>query len=176
MKIRGTDIPDVKIIEPRVFDDLRGYFFEAYNKLAFDEMIGYSIDFVQDNEALSSYGVLRGLHFQKGVHAQAKLIRVIRGKVLDVALDIRPDSLTYGKHVSQILSEENKLQMFIPRGFAHAYVALSKVVVFQYKCDNYYCPEAEGGIAFNDEGLDIDWMIPVEDMIVSDKDLVYGPF
>ena len=174
MNIRNTNIPDVVIIEPRVFNDARGYFFESYNKRSFDELIGDDINFIQDNEAKSSYGVLRGLHFQKGQHAQAKLIRVVVGKVLDVAVDIRKDSPTFGKHVSQILSEENKLQLFIPHGFAHGYVALSKEVIFQYKCDNYYCPTSEAGIAFDDKELAIDWMIPREDMILSDKDLVYN--
>jgi dTDP-4-dehydrorhamnose 3,5-epimerase len=174
MNIRQTNIPDVVIIEPRVFNDARGYFFESYNKISFDELIGDDINFIQDNEAKSSYGVLRGLHFQKGQHAQAKLIRVVSGKVLDVAVDIRKDSPTFGKHVSQILSEENKLQLFIPHGFAHGYVALSKEVIFQYKCDNYYCPTSEAGIAFDDKELAIDWMIPREDMILSDKDLVYN--
>lgn len=174
MNIRHTDIPDVVVIEPRVFKDTRGYFFESYNKKIFDELIGGDISFVQDNEAKSSYGVLRGLHFQKGEHAQAKLIRVVRGEVLDVAVDIRKDSPTFGKYISQILSEDNKLQLFIPHGFAHGYVALSEEVVFQYKCDNYYCPASEGGISFDDKALGIDWTIPKEDMILSDKDLVYG--
>jgi len=174
MVIRDTDISDVKIIEPRVFADTRGYFFESYNKKKFDELIGYEVDFIQDNEALSSYGVLRGLHYQKGEHAQAKLLRVVKGKVLDVAVDIRKDSPTFGQHITQILSEENKLQMFIPRGFAHGYAALSDEVIFQYKCDNYYCPEAEGGIAYNDEKIGVDWLIPENEMIISDKDLVYG--
>ena len=174
MVIRDTDISDVKIIEPRVFADTRGYFFESYNKKKFDELIGYEVDFIQDNEALSSYGVLRGLHYQKGEYAQAKLLRVVKGKVLDVAVDIRKDSPTFGQHITQILSEENKLQMFIPRGFAHGYAALSDEVIFQYKCDNYYCPASEGGISFDDKDLGIDWMIPREDMILSDKDLVYG--
>lgn len=174
MNIRHTDIPDVVVIEPRVFEDTRGYFFESYNKKTFDELIGGDISFVQDNESKSSYGVLRGLHFQKGEHAQAKLIRVVRGEVLDVAVDIRKDSPTFGKHISQILSEDNKLQLFIPHGFAHGYVALSDEVVFQYKCDNYYYPASEGGISFDDKDLAIDWIIPKEDMILSDKDLVYG--
>lgn len=173
MKIRKTDIPDVIIIEPRVFADARGYFFESYNKKTFDEQIGYKVDFIQDNEAKSSYGVVRGLHFQKGEYAQAKLIRVVKGKVLDVAVDIRKDSATYGKYVSQILSEDNKLQLFIPRGFAHGYAALSDEVIFQYKCDNYYHPEAEGGIAYNDLDLAIDWSIAYDEMIISEKDLVY---
>lgn len=173
MLIRDTNISDVKIIEPRVFKDSRGYFFESYNKKEFDQLVGYEIDFVQDNEAVSSYGVLRGLHFQKGEYAQAKLVRVIKGKVLDVAVDIRKDSLTFGKYVSQIISDENKLQMFIPRGFAHGYLALSESVVFQYKCDNYYCPEAEAGFAYNDEMIGIDWGINEKEMILSDKDLAY---
>jgi len=173
MEIQRTDISDVVVIKPRVFEDARGYFFESYNKLKFDELIGGDINFIQDNEAKSSYGVVRGLHFQKGEHAQAKLIKVVRGKVLDVAVDIRQDSPTYGKHISQILSEENKLQLFIPRGFAHGYAALSDEVVFQYKCDNYYCPESEGGIAYNDENLAIDWMIDEKDMIISEKDKLY---
>jgi len=173
MEIQKTDISDVVVIKPRVFEDARGYFFESYNKLKFDELIGDDINFIQDNEAKSSYGVVRGLHFQKGVHAQAKLIKVVKGKVLDVAVDIRKDSPTYGKHISQILSEENKLQLYIPRGLAHGYAALSEEVVFQYKCDNYYCPESEGGIAYNDESLAIDWMIDEKDMIISEKDKLY---
>ena len=173
MEIQKTDISDVVVIKPRVFEDARGYFFESYNKLKFDELIGDDINFIQDNEAKSSYGVVRGLHFQKGVHAQAKLIKVVKGKVLDVAVDIRKDSPTYGKHISQILSEENKLQLYIPRGFAHGYAALSDEVIFQYKCDNYYCPESEGGIAYNDESLAIDWMIDEKDMVISEKDKLY---
>jgi len=174
MEIQKTDISDVVVIKPRVFEDARGYFFESYNKLKFDELIGGDINFIQDNEAKSSYGVVRGLHFQKGEHSQAKLIKVVKGKVLDVAVDIRKDSPTYGKHISQILSEENKLQLYIPRGLAHGYAALSEEVVFQYKCDNYYCPESEGGIAYNDESLAIDWMIDEKDMIISEKDKLYN--
>jgi len=173
MEIQKTDISDVVVIKPRVFEDARGYFFESYNKLKFDELIGGDINFIQDNEAKSSYGVVRGLHFQKCEHAQAKLIKVVKGKVLDVAVDIRKDSPTYGKHISQILSEENKLQLYIPRGFAHGYAALSDEVIFQYKCDNYYCPESEGGIAYNDESLAIDWMIDEKDMVISEKDKLY---
>ena len=173
MEIQKTDISDVVVIKPRVFEDARGYFFESYNKLKFDELIGGDINFIQDNEAKSSYGVVRGLHFQKGEHSQAKLIKVVKGKVLDVAVDIRKDSPTYGKHISQILSEENKLQLYIPRGLAHGYAALSEEVVFQYKCDNYYCPESEGGIAYNDESLAIDWMIDEKDMVISEKDKLY---
>lgn len=173
MTIENTIISGVVVIKPRVFEDARGYFFESYNKQKFDELIGAEINFIQDNEARSSYGVLRGLHFQKGEHAQAKLIRVVKGKVLDVAVDIREGSSTYGKYVSQILSEENKLQLYIPRGFAHGYVALSDEVIFQYKCDNYYCPESESGIAYNDKNLAIDWLIDEKDMIISEKDKLY---
>lgn len=173
MKLTKTRISGVVLIEPRVFEDSRGYFFESYNKKDFDEYIGYGVDFVQDNEACSSYGVVRGLHFQKGKFAQAKLIRVTEGKVLDVAVDLREDSPTYGQYVSQILSNENKLQMFIPRGFAHGYAALSERVVFQYKCDNLYCPKEEGGLKYNDPKLGIDWKISEEDMIISEKDKHY---
>ncbi|MCH4896935.1 dTDP-4-dehydrorhamnose 3,5-epimerase [Marinilabiliaceae bacterium JC040] len=174
MKLTKTRIPGVVLIEPKVFEDSRGYFFESYNKRDFDKAIGYGVDFIQDNEACSSYGVVRGLHFQKGEFAQAKLIRVTEGKVLDVAVDLREESPTYGQYVSQILSNENKLQMFIPRGFAHGYAALSERVIFQYKCDNLYCPEAEGGLKFNDPKLGIDWRIKEEDMIISEKDKKYS--
>jgi len=174
MKLTKTRIPGVVLIEPKVFEDSRGYFFESYNKRDFDKAIGYGVDFIQDNEACSSYGVVRGLHFQKGEFAQAKLIRVTEGKVLDVAVDLREESPTYGQYVSQILSNENKLQMFIPRGFAHGYAALSERVIFQYKCDNLYCPEAEGGLKFNDPKLGIDWRINEEDMIISEKDKKYS--
>lgn len=174
MKLTKTRIPGVVLIEPKVFEDSRGYFFESYNKRDFDKAIGYGVDFIQDNEACSSYGVVRGLHFQKGEFAQAKLIRVTEGKVLDVAVDLREESPTYGQHVCQILSNENKLQMFIPRGFAHGYAALSERVIFQYKCDNLYCPEAEGGLKFNDPKLGIDWRIKEEDMIISEKDKKYS--
>lgn len=174
MKLTKTRIPGVVLIEPKVFEDSRGYFFESYNKRDFDKAIGYGVDFIQDNEACSSYGVVRGLHFQKGEFAQAKLIRVTEGKVLDVAVDLREESPTYGQYVSQVLSNENKLQMFIPRGFAHGYAALSERVIFQYKCDNLYCPEAEGGLKFNDPKLGIDWRIKEEDMIISEKDKKYS--
>ncbi len=164
-----TDIEGVVILEPRVFTDARGYFFESYNKKAFEEAVG-PVDFVQDNESCSTRGVMRGLHFQRPPHAQAKLVRCVRGAVLDVAVDIRKDSPTYGKHVSCLLTEENHRQFFIPRGFAHGFAVLSDTAVFQYKCDNYYCPEADGGISIVDPSLGIDWGIALEEAILSDKD------
>lgn len=169
MNIISTAIEGVVIIEPRIFEDSRGYFFESYNKQAFDEAVGH-VDFVQDNESRSVYGVMRGLHFQRPPHAQAKLVRCVRGRVLDVAVDIRVGSPTYGQHVAVELSEENHRQFFIPRGFAHGFAVLSDVAVFQYKCDNYYCPEADGGIAITDSSLGIDWRIDPTRAILSDKD------
>lgn len=164
-----TDIEGVVIIEPCIFRDPRGYFFESYSKRKFDEKVG-QVDFVQDNESCSPRGVMRGLHFQRPPHAQAKLVRCVRGQVLDVAVDIRKGSPTYGKHVSCLLTEDNHRQFFIPRGFAHGFAVLSDVAVFQYKCDNYYCPEADGGISIVDPSLGIDWGIAIEDAILSDKD------
>lgn len=157
------------ILEPRVFTDPRGYFFESYSKREFDRLVA-PVEFVQDNESCSSYGVMRGLHFQRPPHAQAKLVRCVRGRVLDVAIDIRKGSPTYGRHVAVELSEENHRQFFIPRGFAHGFAVLSETAVFQYKCDNYYCPEADGGISILDQSLGIDWMIQPERAILSDKD------
>lgn len=170
MELINTEIPDVLILRPRVFRDARGYFFESFSRRVFRELTGLDIDFVQDNQARSEYGVLRGLHFQKGEHAQAKLVRVTQGKVLDVAVDIRPESPTFGRHVAVELSDDNFLQLFIPRGFAHGYVVLSDTVVFQYKTDNYYCPEAEGAVIWNDPELGIDWRLPADRIILSDKD------
>lgn len=170
MDLIKTEIPDVLILRPRVFRDARGYFFESFSRRVFRELTGLDIDFVQDNQARSEYGVLRGLHFQKGEHAQAKLVRVTQGKVLDVAVDIRPESPTFGRHVAVELSDDNFLQLFIPRGFAHGYVVLSDTVVFQYKTDNYYCPEAEGAVIWNDPALGIDWRLPADRIILSDKD------
>lgn len=164
-----TDIEGVVIIEPRVFADTRGYFFESYNKKAFDEAVG-PVDFVQDNESCSTRGVMRGLHFQRPPHAQAKLVRCVRGAVLDVAVDIRKNSPTYGRHVACLLTEENHRQFFIPRGFAHGFAVLSDIAVFQYKCDNYYCPEADGGISIIDPSLGIDWGVALDEAILSDKD------
>lgn len=169
MNIISTSIAGVWIIEPKIFNDPRGYFFESYNQEEFNEKIG-RIDFVQDNESFSSYGVLRGLHFQKPPFAQSKLVRVIQGKVLDVAVDIRYGSPTFGKYVSVELSGENHRQFFIPRGFAHGFCVLSETALFQYKCDNLYAPQSEGAIAWNDPDLNIDWKIPAGKVILSDKD------
>ena len=169
MNIIKTDIEGVLIIEPRIFEDSRGYFFESFNRRDFEENVGH-VDFVQDNESKSSYGVVRGLHFQKGEHAQAKLVRVVKGTVLDVAVDIRPGSPTFGKHVAVELSGDNHRQFFMPRGMAHGFSVLSEEAVFQYKCDNFYCKEAEGAIAWDDPALEIDWMIPESEVILSEKD------
>ena len=164
-----TDIEGVVIIEPKVFGDERGYFMETWSQKDFDEQVR-PIKFVQDNESKSKYGVLRGLHFQKGEHAQSKLVRVLKGRVLDVAVDIRKGSPTYGKHVAVELTGENHRQFFIPRGFAHGFVVLSEEAIFQYKCDNLYAPQSEGAIAWNDPALGIDWQIPAKDIILSEKD------
>lgn len=164
-----TEIPGIVIIEPKLFGDERGYFMETWSQKDFDEQVR-PIKFVQDNESKSCYGVLRGLHFQKGKHAQSKLVRVLKGKVLDVAVDIRKGSPTFGKHVMVELTGENHRQFFIPRGFAHGFVVLSEEAVFQYKCDNLYAPEAEGAIIWNDPALGIDWRIPAEDIMLSAKD------
>lgn len=169
MEIVKTDIEGVVIIEPRIFTDGRGYFFESYNKLVFDKKVA-PVFFVQDNESRSTRGVIRGLHFQRPPHAQAKLVRCVRGEVLDVAVDIRKGSPTYGRHVAVVLSDDNKRQLFIPRGFAHGFAVLSDEAVFQYKCDNYYAPEAEGGISIADDSLGIDWRISAADAIMSPKD------
>lgn len=169
MKITTTAIEGVVILEPKVFGDERGYFFESFSQREFEEKV-CKTTFVQDNESSSRYGVLRGLHFQKPPHAQAKLVRVVKGKVLDIAVDIRKGSPTFGHHVSIELSGENKRQLFIPRGFAHGFAVLSNEVVFQYKCDRYYVPHSEGGILWNDPALGIDWKLPAEDVILSEKD------
>ena len=169
MKIIKTPIEGLLIIEPRVFGDERGYFFESYSERDFTEAVG-PVKFVQDNESKSRYGVLRGLHYQKEPYAQAKLVRVVSGAVLDVAVDIRPGSPTFGQHYAVELTGENHRQFFIPKGFAHGFVVLSPEVVFQYKCDEFYHPEAEGGIAWNDPALAIDWRLPAADLILSPKD------
>ena len=169
MNIIETEIQGVFIIEPKVFGDSRGYFFESFSKKEFESRIG-PVEFVQDNESKSCYGVVRGLHFQKPPHAQAKLVRVVKGKVLDVAVDLRKDSPTYGKHVTVELSEDNHRQVFIPKGFAHGFSVLSDEAVFQYKCDDYYAPETEGAVAWNDPELNIDWRVPADMMILSEKD------
>lgn len=170
MKVIDTEIPGVKIIEPRVFTDSRGYFFESYSKRVFDEKVA-KIDFIQDNESCSTFGVIRGLHFQRPPYCQAKLVRCVKGRVLDVAVDIRKGSPTFGKHVAVELSEDNHLQFFIPHGFAHGFSVLSDSAVFQYKCDNYYHPESEGGISLLDPTLEIDWKIDISKAVLSDKDL-----
>ncbi|MBR4388856.1 MAG: dTDP-4-dehydrorhamnose 3,5-epimerase [Prevotella sp.] len=175
MEIIKTDIEGLFIIKPRIFGDSRGYFFESYSKRNFEKEIG-EVRFVQDNESKSSYGVLRGLHFQKPPYAQSKLVRVIQGRVLDVAVDIRKGSPTYGKWVAVELSEENKLQLFIPRGFAHGFSVLSEEALFQYKCDNFYHPEAEGAIAWDDPQLNIEWKLPKESVILSTKDTKHPSF
>ena len=169
MKVISTPIAGVYIVEPRVFEDARGYFFESYNKAKF-EAAGLHYDFIQDNQSKSSYGTVRGLHFQKGEHAQAKLVRVLEGSVLDVAVDLRKGSPTYGKHVAVELSAENNRQLLIPRGFAHGFSVLSETAMFAYKCDNLYCQEAEGGIRFDDPALDIDWRVEKGKELLSDKD------
>lgn len=174
MKVKETQLKDCFVIEPNVFIDNRGYFFESFNKEKFKELTNLEVNFVQDNEAFSNRGVLRGLHFQKGDYAQAKLVRVIKGKVLDVAVDIRPKSETFGKYFSIILSEKNKKQLFVPRGFAHGYAVLEDNTIFSYKCDNYYYPSSEGGIKFNDQDLNIDWMLREEEIELSGKDSKLG--
>ena len=201
MNIIKTNIPGVLIIEPRVFKDSRGYFFESFSQREFDQKItpilGHSINFVQDNESMSSYGVMRGLHYQRMPYTQSKLVRCVKGAVLDVAVDIRKGSPTFGQHVSCLLTGRDEegmkiaeqfakesvinnqqsvigLQFFIPRGFAHGFAVLSETAIFQYKCDNFYHPEADGGINIKDESLGIDWRIPVEKAILSEKDLKHA--
>lgn len=164
-----TDIEDVLIIEPKVFGDSRGYFFESWSQKDFDELVR-PIKFVQDNESMSTYGVMRGLHFQRPPFTQSKLVRCVKGAVLDVAVDIRKGSPTYGKHVAVELTEDNHRQFFVPRGFAHGFAVLSETAVFQYKCDNFYAPQADGGISILDDSLGIDWRIPTDEAILSEKD------
>ena len=169
-----TEIASVVIIEPKVFGDARGYFFESFSERDFNEamtpILGHGIKFVQDNESMSSYGVMRGLHFQTMPYTQSKLVRCVKGAVLDVAVDIRKGSPTYGQHVAVELTEDNHRQFFVPRGFAHGFAVLSDTAVFQYKCDNYYAPANDGGISIKDESLGIDWCIPVEKALLSEKD------
>lgn len=169
MRIEHTSIPEVIIVHPDIFRDVRGYFFESFNEKAFAELV-YPVHFVQDNESKSCRGVVRGLHYQKGDAAQAKLVRVIRGRVLDIAVDIRVGSPTFGKWVGAELSGENASQLFIPRGFAHGFSVLSDEAVFQYKCDSFYNPGAEGAVAWDDPDLGIDWEIPAEEVLLSEKD------
>lgn len=169
MNIIRTEIPEVVIIEPKVFGDNRGYFFESFSERDFAAQVR-EVKFVQDNESKSCYGVLRGLHFQKPPHAQSKLVRVVKGRVLDVAVDIRKGSPTFGKYVAVELSEDNHRQFFVPRGFAHGFAVLSEEAVFQYKCDNYYAPQSEGAVAWDDPDLAIDWKVPSDKVILSEKD------
>ncbi len=169
MEVIKTNIEGVVIIEPRIFRDARGYFFESFSQREFDAKVR-PIRFVQDNESMSSYGVMRGLHFQRPPYTQSKLVRCVRGRVLDVAVDIRKGSPTYGQHVAVELSEENHRQFFVPRGFAHGFAVLSQTAIFQYKCDNFYAPQADGGISIKDDSLGIDWRIPVSEALLSDKD------
>lgn len=169
MNIIKTAIDGVVIIEPRVFEDARGYFFESYSQRDFEERVG-KITFVQDNESKSSYGVMRGLHFQRPPFTQSKLVRCVKGAVLDVAVDIRKGSPTYGQHVAVELTEDNHRQFFVPRGFAHGFAVLSETAVFQYKCDEFYHPEADGGISIIDDSLGIDWRIPIDKALLSEKD------
>lgn len=171
MEVIKTPIEGVLILRPRIFTDPRGYFFESYNKRCFEEITGLNIEFIQDNESCSSRGVLRGLHFQSPPYSQAKLVRCVKGRVLDVAVDIRKGSPTYGKHVAIELTEENHLQFFIPKGFAHGFAVLSEQAIFQYKCDNYYAPESEGGISILDPDLNINWGMDLNEALLSDKDL-----
>lgn len=169
MNVIKTDIEGVVIIEPKIFEDSRGYFFESFSQMEFDEKVA-PIVFLQDNESKSSYGVMRGLHFQKPPFTQSKLVRCVKGSVLDVAVDIRKGSPTYGKHVAVELTEDNHRQLFIPKGFAHGFAVLSDTAIFQYKCDDFYHPEADGGISILDKSLEIDWKIPTDKAILSDKD------
>ncbi len=170
MKFIRTKIEDVIICEPEVFADERGYFFESFRSDELENFLGYKVNFCQDNESKSKYGVLRGLHFQKAPYVQTKLVRVMHGNVLDVAVDIRKGSPTYGEHVSVELSAENKRQLFVPRGFAHGFVVVSQTATFAYKCDNYFSAQYERGLLFNDKELDIDWKIPERDLLLSEKD------
>lgn len=172
MTATETKIQGCFVLEPTIFGDKRGYFFESFNEVKFNSLINSKVAFVQDNESFSSKGVLRGLHYQLGEHAQAKLVRVIKGAVLDVAVDIRANSKTFGQHVAVELSEDNKKQLFVPRGFAHGFIVLSDTAIFSYKCDNYYNKESEGGIIYNDKDLNIDWKLKETEFIVSEKDLI----
>lgn len=176
MNIVKTTIKDCYIIEPKIITDERGYFMESFNEQLFIEKTGIKTHFVQDNQSFSTKGVLRGLHYQCGAYAQAKLVRVLQGEVLDVAVDIRPNSETFGKYESVILSAENQKQFFVPRGFAHGFVVLSETATFFYKCDNYYHKESEGGILFNDKNLAIDWQFPTDKLIISEKDKTQSTF
>jgi dTDP-4-dehydrorhamnose 3,5-epimerase len=171
-----TKLKGCFILEPKIFNDERGFFFESFNKQSFEKKIGREVKFVQDNQSFSKYGVIRALHYQVGEHAQAKLVRVLNGRVLDVAVDLRNQSATFGEYISIELSSENKKQLYIPRGFAHGFVTLSKTADFFYKCDNYYNAESEGGIFYDDSTLNINWRVPLNKRIVSEKDLSLPSF
>lgn len=176
MNFIETKLKGCFIIEPKIISDDRGYFMESFNERVFQKNVGQEIHFVQDNQSFSTKGVLRGLHYQTGEHAQSKLIRVLQGKVLDVAIDIRPESETYGQNVTLEMSEDNQVQFFIPRGFAHGFLVLSETATFFYKCDNFYNKESEAGIIYNDSTLNIDWKVDVENLLVSDKDKILPTF
>ena len=173
MNVIQTAIEGLVIIEPKVFSDARGYFFESFSQKEFEEKVR-KINFVQDNESMSTYGVMRGLHFQRPPYTQSKLVRCVQGRVLDVAVDIRKGSPTFGQHVAVELSEDNHRQFFVPRGFAHGFAVLSETAIFQYKCDNFYAPEADGGISIKDDSLGIDWQIPTDKALLSDKDMKHA--
>jgi dTDP-4-dehydrorhamnose 3,5-epimerase len=176
MNFIPTKLEGCFVIEPKIFNDERGYFLESYNETTFQNGIGQPVRFVQDNQSFSTKGVLRGLHYQTGDYAQAKLVRVLQGEVIDVAVDIRPNSKTYGQHVTVLLSAEKQNQFFIPRGFAHGFLVLSETATFFYKCDNFYNKESEGGIIYNDFSLNIDWQFPSEKLIISEKDATLHTF
>lgn len=176
MKVEQTHLEDCFVITPKIFEDDRGYFFESFNKKVFEKLTGASVDFVQDNQSKSSKGVLRGLHFQKAPYEQAKLVSVIRGSVLDVCVDVRPNSKTFGKHFSIVLNGITKQQLFVPRGFAHGFLVLEDDTIFSYKCDNYYNKDSESGIIYNDKNLNIDWHSTNEDYVLSEKDLKLPTF
>jgi dTDP-4-dehydrorhamnose 3,5-epimerase len=167
-----TKLKGCYIIEPKIIRDERGYFMESFNEKAFQKGVEQKVNFVQDNQSFSTKGVLRGLHYQTGEHAQAKLVRVLEGEVLDVAVDIRPESETYGQYEAVLLSSENQTQLFIPRGFAHGFLVLSETAIFFYKCDNFYNKESEGGLIYNDKSLNIDWKFPASDLLISEKDQI----
>lgn len=176
MKFIPQSIPEVVLVEPVVHGDERGYFVETFRQDKFEKAIGYKVKFIQDNESKSTKGVLRGMHFQLAPYAQSKLVRVIEGEVLDVAVDIRQGSPNYGQHVTALLNDKNKHQLFIPRGFAHGFVVLSDIAIFAYKVDNYYAPDCDRGLAFDDEKLSIDWKLPKDQLKLSDKDLKQSSF
>jgi dTDP-4-dehydrorhamnose 3,5-epimerase len=172
MNFIATTLEGCFIVEPKIIVDERGYFMESFNETTFQKGVNHQVHFVQDNQSFSSKGVLRGLHYQTGEHAQAKLVRVLQGEVLDVAVDIRPDSVTFGQYEAVVLSGENQKQFFVPRGFAHGFLVLSETATFFYKCDNFYNKESEGGIIFNDASINIDWNFPIAELIISEKDKV----